>query len=128
MNYNIKNLKYEDAVSRITDFDYALLYQLSGIRLCRTKQLTENDWAECVEARLFGDGAELHLFPLYEKRVVLISDESTGAEGHDTVETDYLLSGRFRKTGWTKVKVKRYLCADEDGQMYVALTRLTGLE
>ena len=124
MGFHVKNIPYEHAISTVSDYEFALLYNLSSVKLCRTAELTEADWEECVEARLFRRDAELHLFPLYEKRALSVSE----IDDEDTIESVYYLSKQFRKIGKTKLIVKRYLRPDADGQMCIELTRLAGLE
>ena len=125
MNYHIEELVLEDALSRVSEYDYAVLYCLSGIRVCETGQLTDADWKECVEARVFRRERELHLFPLYDRKAFMVSDTE---DSSDTVEATYSLTSQFCKSGKTKLIVKRYLGPDEAGQMHIIVTRLAGLE
>ena len=68
----------------------------------------------------------LHIFEYNgELKAVEIVDEDDNAK--DTIIKKYTLNTRFNKIGRVVV-VQEYLNFDEDGQAFVELTRLTGIE
>lgn len=105
-------------------YDYALLYMLSGIILCRTEDLPPVNWEECQEARFFSEDRELHIFEGEDgMREAFVQD----TEGDNILIREYELdSGRFHKVGKT-VLVQEYLAYDGDGQVFVERTRLRGI-
>ena len=117
-------LEFEAAREQIDSFAYGLLYLTGGIQLAAKPQDDQIDWEECYEARFFSTNKELHLFENNgERKAILVEDEAKDAV---TVRS-YKLSSKYRSVGKT-VQVKKYLSFDEDGQAYVALTRLCGVE
>ena len=129
MNYILKNPEYTDALSDVGKYPFVLLYKYSEIKLCHTDEVLDEDWAECMEARVFSDQVELHLFP-QEQKAILVSDrqdDDEDAKGQGCIQTEYYLDKAFRFGEFTRVKIRQYIEADEDGQMRVTLTRLAGL-
>ena len=53
--YDIINVPVEEAYQKVKDYEYALLYMISSVNLCRTEELESVDWDECMEARFFSD-------------------------------------------------------------------------
>ena len=145
MKYKVTKEKNPEAVikKKIRSFDYALLYRFSECRLCKAESLTDSDWNECLEARLFGRQKEFHVFP-QEGYGILIEDQEEDklASGSETAE---MASGpetgqqwreavrierRYRLAHtdvWKSVSVYQYLEQDEDGQNRIVLTRLADL-
>lgn len=107
-----------------TGYDYALLYMISRIILCRTESLPPIDWEECLEARFFSEDRELHIFEGedgWQEAFVQDTDEDM------ILIREYELDrNRFYKIGKT-VLVQEYLNYDDDGQVYVERTRLRGI-
>lgn len=154
MKYKVTKEKNPEAVIKreIRSFDYALLYRFSECRLCKAETLSDSDWNECLEARLFGRQKEFHVFP-QEEYGILIEDqeEDRPASGSETagmesgLETAGMTSGpetgqqwreavrierRYRLAHtdvWKSVSVYQYLEQDEDGQNRIVLTRLADL-
>lgn len=123
MSYKIDTVTMEDVKEMYKNYPYALLYMMSELVFAKTEDLENVLWEECLEARFFGEKGELHLFQINgEIRCRRIEDEDGEAEG-EVLTDKYKLDGRFRKLG-NGVVVKRYLKYDDDGQAYVALTRL----
>ncbi len=123
----IINREITDVVSEAKRHTWALLYQISDIILCRTEDVKEEDWNECIEARFFRKDSEFHYLP-EDNLAVTVADSKD--ENTDVViqESEYEISGRFRAEGISSVTVRRYLRADEDGQLRVVLTRLMELK
>ncbi len=124
MSYRIQKIEPEDMFERIADHTYALVYMISEILLCRTSELPEIDWEECIEARFFDNDKELHIF---EKDGRMQAVEITEEDGSDCLVRKYQLAKRFTDAG-DLLCVHEYLDYDEDGQAVVGLTRLAGIE
>ena len=124
MAYKLAEIEVSKALESRMSYEYALVYMLSEVILCKTEQLKELDFAECTEARFFSKDKELHLFETEEgMQAVEVSDEGTD----DCMIKKYELAPKFSTAGKILV-VKEYLDYDEDGQAMVGLTRLVGLE
>lgn len=123
MGMHAEKVSLNEAHQKVEEYTYALLFMISERILCRTKDLPAIDWEECQEARFFSEDKELHIFEGEEgMQAVEVSD--TGEE--DIVIKEYELDGYFKKIGNT-VLVQEYMEYDEDGQVYVGLTRLKGI-
>ncbi len=123
MGYKAEYPSIESAKASAGEYEYALLYRISDLLLCPAADLKDSDWDECLEARLFRKDAELHILLEEEKKAVKIMDDG----GEDVITEVYKLSGKSRKrlpSNMDKLVVKQYLQPDEDGQMFIALTRL----
>ena len=124
MNYRIENIDIQKAYQSVFEYDYALIYMMSKLILSKTSDLGEIDWDECLEARFFSKEKELHIFEDDgEQRAVEVRD----MDEKDSIVKKYQLAKQFSGLGNT-LCVKEYLAYDEDGQTYVSLTRLTGIE
>lgn len=122
----LKKVKWNiDELEKITGkFEYGVFYNLSSIQLLVSPEAEKIDWDECYEARFFSRDKELHIFEKDgEKRALLVEDE----ECDETVIKGYLLAKKFENVG-KSILVKEYLQYDEDGQAYVALSRLCGVQ
>lgn len=137
MNYQIQKTEpdraWEHALERPSEYPYALVYLISDLILCRTQDLPDIDWPECLEARFFGPDKELHI---YEEdgglQAVQVIEEGGGLQAIEKGAPDYMdrryqLKKRFRGAG-ALLRVREYLAYDEDGQVFVSLTRLAGIE
>lgn len=127
MAYNVKRVTNVSEVLNTENrknYKYALVYQLSEVKLCKTELLQDADLFNCVEARLFSEEKELHLF---ETDNGMCAIEVTDDGMIDCIVKKYEVAPRFLETG-KKLVVKEYLDYDEDGQAVVGLTRLAGLE
>lgn len=125
LDYSRRELSMDEAVRSIRDYEYALVYMISGIKLCKTSDLPEFDWEECQEARFFSKDKELHLF---EEDGSLQAVEVAEKDDKDRIVKKYQLANRFPEIGKDKLLyVYEYLSYDEDGQAYVSLTRLAGI-
>jgi hypothetical protein len=107
-------------------YEYALVYRISEIILCRAAQLDLSQWDECLEARFFSERGEAHFFDYDGKKVMAeIVDEEEG-EGDIQIKK-YKIAPRFQEAGKV-LCVQEYLSYDEDGQIFTELTRLKGIE
>lgn len=137
MMYKTEILSLEEAKNTLDEYAYALLYRVSDMVLLPADQITEKDWQECTEARVFREDAELHVLLDGETKVIRVCDEekegSVSEEdiGLTPIIRTYYLSkqaaGGLPK-GLSKVLVKQYLTLDEDGQVRIALTRLADIQ
>lgn len=124
MSYAVEKMDAEHALSQLAEYRYALVYRISGITLCAASDFDNADWDECFEARFFDEEKELHI---YEEDGVLHAVRSIGTADGDSLVKKYRLQDRY-------FGQNKYLCIcehldyDEDGQAFVALTRLTGIE
>lgn len=123
MSFHTEKVDLNDAHQKIGEYTYGLLFMISERILCRTKELPAIDWEECQEARFFSDEKELHIFE-GEEGMQAVEVFDTGEE--DILVKEYELDRYFKDIGNT-VLVQEYLEYDEDGQVYVGLTRLKGI-
>ena len=101
---------------------YALLRGLSRVTLGPAQALAEIDLEELIEARFFSAGEEIRVFRSGgELRAVRLRGEP---EDNELERTYRIKNPKFGSS----LKVCRLLEADEDGQMNVTVTRLTGWE
>lgn len=120
----MKILDIQEAKSLIPDHDYAYLQLMSEHILDRTENIPDVKWDELVEAYYFNKDDQIHIYrDDDELKAVLTGD----IEGANIFERRYELSGRYKSLGDTVV-IYEYLKGDEDGQCYVAGTRLVGIE
>lgn len=127
MAYSVTNVNnIQDAYKSVKEYEYALVYMMSEIKLCETSKITDDFmWEECLEARFFSKEKELHVFDGEDgKKAVIILE--TDAENRQIKK--YELNDKIAPCGKKKLLVTEYLAYDEDGQAYVELTRLSGLE
>lgn len=123
MGYKIAELEPEKAYASVRDYEYALIYMISQVKLCKTEELKETDWEECLEARFFSKDKELHIFEDEgEKKAVEVNDDGQD----DIIEKKFQLDNKFKEVG-NCVLVQEYLAYDNDGQVRVELTRLKGI-
>ncbi len=132
-------VKAVDAESVLTagevcKYDYVILNMMSSLKLMPVSAVLKTDAdgkavqlsfkpEELLDARFFSKDAELHVFRNSEDELaaVLVSDEFLSDE-YKVCDVRYVTQQR------KKLVVREYLKADEDGQMYVALTRAAGIE
>ncbi len=124
MSYRVRRIEADTAIEQLKDYEFALIYMISGILLCRTSDLPEVDWEECMEARFFDKDKELHL---YREDENLEAVEIVEENREDCLIRKYQLANRFKAAGGL-LCVHEYLDYDEDGQATVSLTRLAGIE
>ena len=123
MGYKIKHVGQKEAQKQSVFYEYALLYMISEIVLCKTEALAEINWDECQEARFFSEEKELHIF---ETNSGVDAVEISDGDSQNIVIKEYMLDSRFSSIGHS-ILIQEYLEYDEDGQAYVANTRLRGI-
>lgn len=126
VGYKKCNKDITAALSDFKKYEYALLYNMSSLILDKTESMDLTNIDECLEAYFFSSDKMLHIFEYNgELKAVEIVDEDDNAK--DTIIKKYTLNTRFNKIGRVVV-VQEYLNFDEDGQAFVELTRLKGIE
>lgn len=123
MGCRIRKIELDEGKNRYKEYEYALLYMISELRLVRVEELEEVDWEECLEARFFSDEKELHIFEGEQGMCAVVTEEVDECDQNTRL---YLLGKQYIQ-GKTKVIVKEYLSYDKDGQLLVEKTRLAGL-
>lgn len=124
MKRYVKAIDLQKSYQIPEDYEYALLYMISEIILCKTEKLPPVEWEECQEARFFSEDKELHIFEGDDgMQEAFVQDEDEDI----VLIKEYELDGKFRNIGKT-VLVQEYLVFDEeDGQVLVEQTRLRGI-
>ena len=67
----VNTIDVEEAIGRMADYRYALLYYISETVLCHTKELTGIDRNELVEAYFFDEKGQMHIVNDGEKSMQL---------------------------------------------------------
>lgn len=138
MRYKISHPQVQEALDMVQNYKYALLYRFSDVYLCDACDVKKDDWQECYEARIFSEDAELHFIFEEDIRAILVEDIASNAASHaaahvnegEILISDYKLNGKYTRNLKDKkqiLRVQQYLKEDEDGQMYIWLTRLKDL-
>lgn len=123
MSYIVERIDMNEALKDISAYEYALIYGMSRIVFCKIEELSQINWDECLEARLFDNTKELHIYEQDNRRCAV---KITGMIDENCLMKKYVLQDYYFGKG-------KYLCVcghlgyDEDGQAFVALTRLTGI-
>ena len=121
MSYHVDHPEMEDAILAIGKYSWGLFYRPSQVTLCRISEVDVQMITGSQEIRLFNETEELHLFFDRDWQAVHVVEDDTD----NTRTAAFALNGQFaRSTGKRKLLVRQYLEEDEDGQVYIALTRL----
>ena len=124
MSYTIEKIEADKVLEIIADYQYALVYKISEITFCMAAELKEFSWEECIEARFFDETKELHI---YEEDGELCAVKTVGELDDDCLVKKYNLQEHY--FGENKcLCVCEHLDYDNDGQAFIVLTRLTGIE
>ena len=118
-------MNYANALNEISNYKYALLYKFSELRLCMANEVSKADFDECMEARFFSKNGEIHLFPQEELayKIVDTEEKPNVSDIKYTLKLNHVVSDTLSSNKTTLV-VRRYLSVDDDGQTYIAKTRL----
>lgn len=124
-SYKIDEINLDKVPECAREYPYALVYLVNRILFGKAQEvLGEIEWGDCLEARFFGEERELHLFDTEGgKKALVVSD----VEGGESISHEYELDKKYSSAG-KLLRVKKYLKQDEDGQFFVALTRLQGIK
>lgn len=118
-----KGEKVADFSGMLQGYAYGLFYYLSEIKLKAMTDGQAPSLEQLIEARLFSETGELHLFQREDDWCAVSVDETGKAEYINELRP---LSKEFQKEG-NKLCIRKYISYDEDGQAFVALTRLYGV-
>ena len=124
MGYLKEEYASDQIIEKIKEQDYALMFKISEMFLKKAVDITEKDLDEITEARAFSERSEIHIFRQNDQLKCL---KITDSDQNDILTERYALENRFGAFGKTVV-VKKYVGYDEDGQAYVELKRLAGIE
>lgn len=136
--------KWDGVIDPEAGYEYALVYMISELRLIPVDQLPSVDLSECMEARIFGPDAELHLFREEDEMMAVairdlgegeLCDEKCGKKTdsvvhtYATIDRTHLIRKNCRKEipGRSELIIREYIAYDGDGQAYTVRTRLAGL-
>lgn len=124
MSYTVKKVGMDRVLEGISQYQYALVYMTDGIVFQNTTEMKPIEWDNCLEARFFDEGRELHV---YEEDGGLCAVEVEQTSDDDCLIRKYKLSERY--FGKNKcLCVCEHLDYDKDGQAFVAFTRPAGIE
>lgn len=116
----MERLTVEEALRRGRALPWALVRSLGGMSLGATPR--EIDTAELVEACFFDARTEVRLF---RRDGALQGAALTGEDGDNALERAYNIEN---PAYGARLKLSSVLEADEDGQTYIAATRICGWE
>lgn len=102
-------------------FRYVWKQEISCSELLTVEESDSIEEGNLLEARIFTNGKELHIFP-YEDVLQAVVTESE--EGDDFWEESQLLSGRF---GYSVI-IRNYIAYDPDGQAYIIRSVMNGYD
>lgn len=121
--YTREKISVQEAINHISEYDYALIYNISSMKLCKTEKLTDFDIGECLEARFFSGQQELHIFDGEEGKEAIIIHDS---DPEYIITKKYELANKYQTEG-KYILVNEYISYDEDGQLFIEHTRLKGI-
>lgn len=114
-----EEVKIEDALSKDywqqEGYQHIWLQEYSRVELLPVKAAKDLNAGDLLEARIFTDQKEIHIFPAEEglKAVVTVTED-----GDDYFEETQLLRERFGKS----LTLRNFVGYDDDGQAYIART------
>ncbi len=125
LNYN--ELKGNKEI--LEQYTYALIYGISEIKILKSTDLTDiSNWEEFTEIYLFNNAEQIHAYLKNDSFVaVKFSEKENEKEIVDSIDKEYVLSAKFSQFG-SKIVVREYLGADEDGQIKVVYTKLVDIK
>lgn len=122
---NLKKVTFEEAKNRIQDYDYALIYEISEMLFDKVEKISEIYWDEVQEAYFFNEKSQMHIYLSDEVLEAIVYNETN--EDVTFVDRRYELAGKFSNIG-REVKERNYLEFDDDGQAFVAYSRLVSVK
>lgn len=121
----VKKIDIEDAKKNVSQYNYALIYQMSEVIFDKVENIPTILWDEIVEAYFFNEKGQLHIYnDGCELKAVEFDESSCDMK---KVEKIFDISRKFAKIG-SRIKIVEYLDNDEDGQIFVAYTRMATVE
>lgn len=121
---NISKISIDDAKNKLTEYKYALVYGISSVLFDTTESISEINWDECKEAYFFDEKGQLHI---YESDDGLCAVQFCEPEEVKYIDKKYVTAGKYKKIAG-KIIRREYIDFDEDGQMFIAYTRLVSAE
>lgn len=121
---NLKKIAFEEAKNRIQDYEYALIYEISEMLFDKVESISEICWNQVQEAYFFNENSQIHFYLSDDELEAVVYNE-TGDETF--VDRRYELAGKFNSIG-KEVKERTYLEFDDDGQAFVAYSRLVSIK
>ena len=122
---NLKKVTFEEAKNRIQDYDYALIYEISEMLFDKVEKISEIYWDEVQEAYFFIEKSQMHIYLSDDVLEAIVYTETD--EDVTFVDRRYELAGKFSNIG-REVKERNYLEFDDDGQAFVAYSRLVSVK
>ena len=101
-------------------FPYQMVWRLSSVELGAAR-IPGNERADVTEARFFGPEAELRFYLEHGALAATLAEDEPGDAA---IQREVRLLPKFGRT----LKQLQYIAFDQDGQGYVALTRLAAWE
>jgi len=125
MGYKIENdVDLNVGRNKAQNAGFALVQMFSGLELSAINGEITFDENLCQEARFFSSSYEVMFYRHEgELKCRVLSDEGDS----DMVDEEFELADRFKTLGNTVV-IRKYLDRDEDGQVFVAATRLLDIK
>ena len=120
MNDVVKKLTIDEVKSQISNMKYALVYEISRVVFDKIDKIATINWDVCLEGYFFDDNMQIHV---YDTEDGLKAVSFTEPEDAEFIDKEYDLSGKYQSVGKV-IKKREYFDYDEDGQVYVAYTRL----
>jgi hypothetical protein len=111
----------------LNGLQWGLIYYQDDIQL---KKIADIDAAainnpKLLEARLFGEGKEIHIFE-YDGKLSAVLNED---DSQEQIDRKYKLAGRFKpKEKDIYLHVRDYISFDKDGMAYIEYSRLVKVE
>jgi hypothetical protein len=121
---NYKELEVIQTVA--LKYTCAFIYEMSRAYWIKSPEFSQINWTELLEARFFNQTGELHVIQEGEERfAVEVKEIDEGGCEVDFLDQEIPRKRLFQnKQIDCAVKVRQYLDYDEDGQVYVKITRL----
>ncbi len=124
MAFKKRNLSVKEAMQEGFKKKFALVHMISEVFLGSCKNLKILNEEEILEARYFDESSEIRIFR--------DDNQLRALEIYDTTDEDteifrYEIDSNFKSAGKILL-VKEYYAEDEDGQSFVKLKRLYGIE
>lgn len=120
INNTIEKITIDEVKSQIAHMKYALVYEISNVVFNKIEKIAEINWDEFIEGYFFNENTQIHVYDTEEGLQAVCFTEPADA---DYIDKEYDLSGRYQNIG-KRIKKREYFDYDEDGQVYVAYTRL----
>lgn len=121
----MKRISMDEVKNLLQNYEYVYLQMISEHILDYASSISSIEWDELLEGYLFNRDSQIHIYREEDELLaVLITDD---VEDAHIIDRKYEIAKKYKTIG-KNVIVREYLKADEDGQSYVAVTRLVGIE